>query len=374
MALRLLASRTAQTAVRRSLLVQQQPALALSRGTPLRNSNTALLGLRTFSSESGSSSSSSGSGSSSSGLALTAVIIAAAGAAAYVYSNQESSDSKSDAGSSSFSKLLKPSVDYQAVYNEVANLLESNPDYDGIGSYGPILVRLAWHASGTYDKTTGTGGSNGAGMRFSAEGGWGANAGLKIARDLLEPVKAKFPEVSHSDLWIIAGIAAVQEMGLPVRVPFRPGRKDYATEVDVKPLPDGLLPDATKGASHLRDIFYRQGFNDQEIVALSGAHVLGKCHRDRSGFYGPWSFSPTTFSNDYFKLLLNEKWSWVPRSWWNWFGIGQYEDAKTKSLMMLPTDMELIRDKEFRKWVELYAADDAKFYEDFAKVRKKLFV
>jgi catalase (peroxidase I) len=54
---------------------------------------------------------------------------------------------------------------------------------------------------------------------------------------------------------------------------------------------------------HLRVIFNRMGFNDQEIVALSGAHALGRCHTDRSGFEGPWQFSPTTFSNEYFRLL-----------------------------------------------------------------------
>lgn len=63
-------------------------------------------------------------------------------------------------------------------------------DYDD-GSYGPVLVRLAWHASGTYDAATGTGGSNGATMRFAPEGDHGANAGLKHARDFLEPVKRK---------------------------------------------------------------------------------------------------------------------------------------------------------------------------------------
>ena len=46
-----------------------------------------------------------------------------------------------------------------------------------------------------------------------------------------------------------------------------------------------------------------QGFNDQEIVALSGAHALGRCHADASGFVGPWTPTPTTFNNLYFKLL-----------------------------------------------------------------------
>lgn len=88
-------------------------------------------------------------------------------------------------------KVFKPKFDdYQAVYNEIASRLEEKDDYDD-GSYGPVLLRLAWHASGTYDKETGTGGSNGATMRFAPESDHGANAGLKAARDFLEPVKGK---------------------------------------------------------------------------------------------------------------------------------------------------------------------------------------
>ena len=46
---------------------------------------------------------------------------------------------------------------------------------------------------------------------------------------------------------------------------------------------------STQGAKHIRDVFYRMGFNDREIVALVGAHTLGECHADRSGFVGPWT-------------------------------------------------------------------------------------
>jgi hypothetical protein len=92
-------------------------------------------------------------------------------------------------------KVFTPKFeDYQAVYNEIANRLEENDEYDD-GSYGPVLLRLAWHASGTYDKETGTGGSNGATMRFAPESDHGANAGLKAARDFLEPVKRKYCSV-----------------------------------------------------------------------------------------------------------------------------------------------------------------------------------
>jgi len=113
--------------------------------------------------------------------------------------------------------------------------------------------------------------------------------------------------------------------------------------------------------------FYKMGFNDQEIVALSGAHALGRCHRDRSGFDGPWSFSPTSFTNAYYQLLLDEKWNLR-----KWEGPIQYEDSKTKSLMMLMTDMALTEDKKFRPWTEKYAKDEDAFFKDFSKVFSKL--
>ena len=177
----------------------------------------------------------------------------------------------------------------------------------------------------SYDKETGTGGSNGATMRFDPEADHGANAGLKAARDFLEPVKgmlttfsytcsptianfftAKFPWITYSDLWTLAGVCAIQEMQGPA-IPWRPGRTDRDVSMCT---PDGRLPDASKEQSHLRAIFGRMGFDDREIVALSGAHALGRCHTDRSGFDGPWSFSPTVMSNDYYRLLLQEKWNW----------------------------------------------------------------
>lgn len=108
---------------------------------------------------------------------------AVAGAAGYYFYTSNNS------GSTKVFSATKD--DYQKVYNEIANRLEENDEYDD-GSYGPVLVRLAWHASGTYDKETGTGGSNGATMRFAPEGDHGANAGLKHARDFLEPVKGMF--------------------------------------------------------------------------------------------------------------------------------------------------------------------------------------
>ncbi len=118
----------------------------------------------------------------------------------------------------------------------------------------------------------------------------------------------------------------------------------------------------------MRSIFGRMGFNDVEIVALSGAHSLGRCHTDRSGFSGPWTRAPTTFSNEYFKLLLSEK--WVEKKW---NGPKQFVDAKTGELMMLPTDLALLSDPIFKKQVETYANDGAAFSKDFAAACVKLF-
>jgi len=205
-------------------------------------------------------------------------------------------------------------------------------------------------------------------MRYEAEGGDPANAGLQHARVFLEPVKAAHPWITYADLWTLAGVVAIAEMGGPT-IPWKGGRTDYVD--DSKLPPRGRLPDGAKGADHLRWIFYRMGFNDQEIVALSGAHNLGRCHSDRSGFEGAWVNNPTRFSNQYYRLLLSLQWrkKKLPN------GIEQFvnfdEDTETE-LMMLPTDIALTQDPSFCEWVELYARDKDRFFEDFAKVFEKL--
>lgn len=72
-------------------------------------------------------------------------------------------------------------------------------------------------------------------------------------------------------------------------------------------------------------------------------------------------------TNDFYKLLIEEKWTWKKGS-----DPKQFEDVATKSLMMLPTDMALIKDKAFRKHVEAYAKDNELFFKDFADVFARL--
>ena len=115
----------------------------------------------------------------------------------------------------------------------------------------------------------------------------------------------KFPWITYSDLWTLGGVCAIQEMQGPT-VPWRPGRHDK----DIAGCsPEGRLPDAAKEQRHVRAVFNRMGFSDQETVALIGAHALGRCHTTASGYDGPWTFSPTVFTNDYYKLLLDDKWT-----------------------------------------------------------------
>lgn len=92
--------------------------------------------------------------------------------------------------------------------------------------------------------------SNYATMRFVPESQHGANAGLNVARDLMEKVKQEFPWISYGDLWTLGGVAAVQEMAGP-KVPWRPGRIDG---IAAQATPDGRLPDATQGSDHLRKV------------------------------------------------------------------------------------------------------------------------
>ncbi|CAK5281260.1 unnamed protein product [Mycena citricolor] len=287
-------------------------------------------------------------------------------------------------------KFTPTQEDYQKVYNKIAELFDEAGDYDD-GSYGPVVLRLAWHSSGTYDVETKTGGSNYATMRFEPESLHGANAGLDLARGLMEKIKAEFPWISYGDLWTLGGVAAVQEMAGP-KVPWRAGRIDGTIE---KVTPDGRLPDATQGAAHLRAIFYRMGQVNSiasttrkswlsPVLTLSvGATAPGESFlaldrccvecalmgiRRSSGFEGPWTFSPTTLTNDYFKLLFSESWVWK-----KWSGPKQLEDKSTRSLMMLPTDYVVISDKSFKKFAKAYADDNELFFKDFSAVVAKLF-
>lgn len=284
--------------------------------------------------------------------------------------------------------------DYQKVYNSIADKIQEYDSYDeGIG-FGPSLVRLAWHSSGTYTKTDsktsgcpyhvkdqdgglGVGGSFGGTMRWPKEAQDGANNGLQNTRWLLEKVQKEFPWISYGDLYTLGGVVAIQEMGGP-KIGWRSGREDLNAEF----AHTDKLPDASKDATYVRNLFGRMGFNDREVVSLIGAHALGSCHVNApglptedgdetestgpgSGYTGRWTASPNFFTNEFYKLLLSEKWNWK-----NWDGPKQY--VNKDDLMMLPADMALVQDPKYKKIVEMYAKDQNLFFKDFSKDFQKL--
>ena len=196
--------------------------------------------------------------------------------------------------------------DYAGASDALKAMIAADPNI------GPTMLRLAWHSSGTYDAMSKTGGSGGGTIRFKEELAHGGNAGLDKMVAKLEPIHAKFPDVSYADLYTLGGKVAIEAAGGPT-IAWRAGRVDALSPDAVTP--DGRLPDADKGSpaqtlKHLRfEVFYRMGFNDQEIVALSGAHALGYTHPDASGYSGPWTPTPTVLNNYYYNLLLSLPWT-----------------------------------------------------------------
>ncbi|GFP89817.1 l-ascorbate peroxidase t chloroplastic [Phtheirospermum japonicum] len=243
----------------------------------------------------------------------------------------------------------------------------------------PILVRLGWHDAGTYNKNIEEwpqrGGANGS-LRFEIELKHGANAGLVNALKLLQPIKDKYSSLTYADLFQLASATAIEEAGGP-KIPMKYGRVDVS-EPEQCP-EEGRLPDAgpPSPASHLRDVFYRMGLNDKEIVALSGAHTLGRSRPDRSG----WGKPETKYTLvDEWNLGVKKEGPGAPggQSWtvqWLKFDNSYFKDIKEKideDLLVLPTDAVLFEDPQFKEYAEKYAVDQDAFFKDYAEAHAKL--
>jgi len=264
----------------------------------------------------------------------------------------------------------------------------------------PIMVRLAWHDSGTYDKSKtefpDMGGANGS-IIFEPEINHGANNGLNKAVNFLKPFKSDYPLVSWADLIQMASALSVEHAGGPkidmiygrldVDGPAAcPGRTSRGTG-DNAGLPDAEAPFGCKApdaATHLRNIFHRMGFNDQEIVALSGAHTLGRAFKERSGLvaegYGEASACPYTKAVGLCPVRHDKKAGvGMPggKSWtktWLKFDNTYFKDyaEEDSDLAWFSTDKALHTDPEFRKSFLIYKEDEAAFFKDYAAVHKKL--
>jgi catalase-peroxidase len=216
-------------------------------------------------------------------------------------------------------------LDYQALKNDLTALMtDSKPwwpaDY---GNYGPFMIRMAWHAAGTYRVTDGRGGAGSGQQRFEPLNSWPDNGNLDKARRLLWPIKQKYgSSISWADLFILAGNVAIESMGGPV-FGFGGGRRDvYQSEGDtfwgteeiwvdqgaktrldqenvelegplaaiqmgliyVNPEGPGGNPDPLQSARDMRATFARMAMNSEETVALvAGGHAFGKAHGAKPG-------------------------------------------------------------------------------------------
>uniref|UniRef100_A0A453K723 L-ascorbate peroxidase n=1 Tax=Aegilops tauschii subsp. strangulata TaxID=200361 RepID=A0A453K723_AEGTS len=233
----------------------------------------------------------------------------------------------------------------------------------------PILVRLGWHDAGTYDKNISEwpqcGGANGS-LRFEIELKHAANAGLVNALKLIQAIKDKYAGVTYADLFQLASATAVEEAGGP-KIPMIYGRVDVSAP-DQCP-PEGRLPAAgpPSPAEHLREVFYRMGLNDKEIVALSGAHTLGRSRPERSG----WGKPETKYTKNGPGAPGGQSWT----SQWLKFDNSYFKDVKERrdeDLLVLPTDAVLFEDSSFKIYAEKYAEDQDTFFEDYAEAHAKL--
>ncbi|KAL4596218.1 hypothetical protein ACB092_12G148700 [Castanea dentata] len=233
----------------------------------------------------------------------------------------------------------------------------------------PILVRLGWHDAGTYNKNIQEwpqrGGANGS-LRFEIELKHAANAGLVNALKLLQPIKEKYSGVTYADLFQLASATAVEEAGGP-KIPMKYGRVDVTGPEQCPE--EGRLPDAgpPSPADHLRNVFYRMGLNDKEIVALSGAHTLGRSRPERSG----WGKPETKYTKEGPGAPGGQSWTVK----WLKFDNSYFKDIKERrdeDLLVLPTDAVIFEDPSFKVFAEKYAEDQDAFFKDYAEAHAKL--
>ncbi len=206
-------------------------------------------------------------------------------------------------------------LDLDALKKDIEQVMTTSQDWwpADYGHYGPLFIRMAWHAAGTYRITDGRGGGGSGYQRFAPLNSWPDNANLDKARRLLWPVKQKYGrKISWADLIIFAGNCALESIGFKT-LGFGGGREDVweADETDwgsegtwladerhsgdgelqepfgadhmgliyVNPEGPNGNPDPLAAAKYIRETFSRMAMNDEETVALiAGGHAFGKAH------------------------------------------------------------------------------------------------
>ncbi|XCW06887.1 catalase/peroxidase HPI [Streptomyces sp. HUAS MG47] len=206
-------------------------------------------------------------------------------------------------------------LDVDALKRDVTELMTASQEWwpADYGHYGPLFIRMSWHAAGTYRIADGRGGAGSGAQRFAPLNSWPDNASLDKARRLLWPVKQKYGrKISWADLLVLAGNVAMESMGFrtfgfgfgrediwePEEIFWGPedtwlGDERYAGDRELQgpfgAVQMGLIyvnPEGPNGnadpisaARDIRETFGRMAMNDEETVALIiGGHTFGKCH------------------------------------------------------------------------------------------------
>eukprot|EP00442_Polarella_glacialis_P035964 CAMPEP_0115159726 /NCGR_PEP_ID=MMETSP0227-20121206/70404_1 /TAXON_ID=89957 /ORGANISM="Polarella glacialis, Strain CCMP 1383" /LENGTH=395 /DNA_ID=CAMNT_0002571533 /DNA_START=78 /DNA_END=1265 /DNA_ORIENTATION=- len=260
--------------------------------------------------------------------------------------------------------VLSKKHNYEFLIQDLENLVRTK-------KCGPIFIRLSWHDAGVFSTGKLSGGCPNAAMRLAGggEAAFDANAGLPtVGLTLLKPISDKYcPSlISHADLWALASNVAIRCMGGP-DIPVRFGRQDAMSASEGVESQVGRLPDGDKGAAHLRDIFGPKGFDDRAIVALSGAHTVGKCHVERSGFDGAWTEAPLKFDNSYFQEMLKKSYKEENTA----KGNPQFRCPVTGTMMLI-SDLALIQEPGLKAHVERYAEDQEAFFNEFSQAWTKI--
>ncbi len=216
-------------------------------------------------------------------------------------------------------------LDVDALKRDIFEVMTTSQDWwpADYGHYGPLLIRMSWHAAGTYRIEDGRGGGGDGSQRFAPLNSWPDNANLDKARRLLWPVKQKYGrKVSWADLLVFAGNCAMESMGFktfgfgfgrediwePEEIIWGPedtwlGDERYSGDreltgpfgavqmglIYVNPEGPNGTPDPLASARDIRETFRRMAMNDVETVALiAGGHTFGKTHGAAAGEYvGP---------------------------------------------------------------------------------------
>jgi len=206
-------------------------------------------------------------------------------------------------------------VDLAALKKDIEAVMTNSQDWwpADFGHYGPLFIRMAWHAAGTYRIHDGRGGAGSGQLRFAPLGSWPDNANLDKARRLLWPIKQKYGrKISWADLMVLTGNVALESMGFKT-FGYAGGREDvwepehvnwgseatwlgderYSGDrqlanpfgavqmglIYVNPEGPNGNPDPKAAARDIRETFRRMAMNDEETVALiAGGHTFGKTH------------------------------------------------------------------------------------------------